>query len=208
MGKRDCPVKYNCLEPETALGNAAGRFSLFTYGTLYCATAHIGCYAEGLRTFRVSPKMRGLLTEDPSGRRAMANGHLPSGWREDHILVRLLPGAGTRFLDVDAESTREFLSKELQVELADLGVSGLLTEEHVYGPDRRVARQIAAWAVAQRDREGHRLVQGIAYRSDYGGHRCWAVLSDVDLVEAERCPIRAEDVELRSVAVEYGLTIR
>ncbi|MFH8219536.1 RES domain-containing protein [Streptomyces sp. NPDC018057] len=208
LGKRGQPLAYNRLEPETSQGSSAGRFSLATYGMLYCASDLAGCYAEALAHFRVHPKMRALIGGDwdrePS---TMRLGHLASGWREDHVLVRLLPPGDARFLDVDASATREVLMKELHSELSAWGVENGLTDEHIHGRDRRIARQIAAWTVAQRNRTGHRLAQGIAYRSGYGGRQCWAVLQDVDLAHAERRPVRLEDPALQEVATEYGLRL-
>ncbi|MET7854148.1 RES domain-containing protein [Streptomyces avermitilis] len=208
LGKKGHPVEYNRLEPETSQGSSAGRFSLATYGMLYCASDPAGCYAEALTRFRVQPKMRGLIGthwDNQSGN--MGLGQLGSGWRDDHILIRLVPAKDAWFLDVDSEATRAVLSKELHNEFEAWGVASPLTDEHIHGRDRRIARQIAAWTVAQRNRAGHRLAQGIAYRSGYGGHRCWAVLSDVDLETAEQRPIRLEDTALRKVAAEFGLRL-
>lgn len=137
----------------------------------------------------------------------MKLGHLASSWRDTHILVRLKLAPDARFLDVDADATRAVLARELRQDFDAWGIEGPLSEEHIHGRDRRVARQIAAWTVAQRNAEGHLLAQGIAYRSGYGGRRCWAVLSDTEYVEAERRPILAESVELKEVAREYGLTV-
>ncbi|MFJ9885161.1 RES domain-containing protein [Streptomyces sp. NPDC091287] len=208
LGKSSDPLKFNRIEPETIEGSSAGRFSLFTYGMLYCASEQAGCYAEALAHFRVQPKMRELLADEPVAAGRMKLGHLASSWRDTHILVRLKLASDARFLDVDADATREVLRRELRHEFEAWGIEGPLSEEHIHGRDRRVARQIAAWTVAQRNAEGHRLAQGIAYRSGYGGRRCWAVLSGTDYVEAERRPILAESVELKEVAREYGLTVR
>ncbi|MDU8995860.1 MULTISPECIES: RES domain-containing protein [Streptomyces] len=208
LGKRDHPKEYNRLEPETSQGSSAGRFSLATYGTLYCASDPAGCYAEALAPFRVHPKLRGLIGHEWDERPShMRLGHLASGWREDHILVRLEPAKDAQFLDVDAEATRAVLARELRGELAAWDIEPPLTDPHIHGRDRRLARQIAAWTVAQRNDAGHRLAQGIAYRSGYGGRTCWAIFHDVDLVEAERRPIQPESPELRAVAAEYGLRV-
>ncbi|MEK8144379.1 hypothetical protein NKH18_28770 [Streptomyces sp. M10(2022)] len=93
-------------------------------------------------------------------------------------------------------------------ELRAFGIVGYLTDKHLRGRDRRITRQVAAWAVAQRNDEGHQLVQGITYRSGYAGYQCWAILRDTELKEEERRPIRLEDRDLREVASEYELTIR
>ncbi|MET7762359.1 RES domain-containing protein [Streptomyces sp. NPDC005393] len=208
LGKKKKPVEYNRLEPETSQGSSAGRFSLATYGMLYCATDPAGCYAEALAHFRVHPELRRLIGSDWDNRPStMRLGHLASGWREDHILVRIVPAKDARFLDVDSVATRAVLTKELHNELEAWEVGSPLTDEHIHGRDRRIARQIAAWTVAQRNQAGHRLAQGIAYRSGYGGRQCWAVFGDVDLEQAERRPIRLEDAALREVATEYGLKL-
>ncbi|MFF5004937.1 RES domain-containing protein [Streptomyces phaeochromogenes] len=209
LGKGSAPLRYNQIEPETINGSAAGRFSLFTYGTLYCASDLAGCFAEALAGFRVDPRMRSLMSgdEEVPGPQPMRLGHLASSWRQERILVRLMPAAEARFLDVDAEETREVLADELKGDLSEWDVQPPLEDHHIHGPDRRIARQIAAWSVAQRNSAGHQLIQGIAYRSGYGGRRCWAILSTTELAEAERRPVLAESVELQEVAREYGLTV-
>jgi hypothetical protein len=209
LGKAGNPLRANQVEPETVEGSAAGRFSLLTYRTLYCASDLAGCFAEGLAPFRVDHRLRHLIASDIDAPRPgqMQIGHLPSSWRSERILVRLKPAATARFLDVDAEQTRAVLADQLRSELKALGVDPPLTDKHIHGYDRRIARQIAAWSVAQRKSDGHQLVQGIAYRSGYGGRRCWAILGDTELTEEERRPIPPEQVELQEVAREYGLTV-
>ncbi|MFE3716454.1 RES domain-containing protein [Streptomyces cyaneofuscatus] len=207
LGKASDPLRFNRIEPETAEGSSAGRFSLFTYGMLYCASEQAGCFAEALAHFRVHPKMRELLAGQPVTPGLMRLGHLASSWRDTHILVRLKLSPDAQFLDVDDEATREVLARELKTEFGEWGIDGPLSDEHIHGQDRRVARQIAAWTVAQRNADGHQLAQGIAYRSGYGGRRCWAVLSGTEYSEAERRPILAESLELKEVAREYGLTL-
>ncbi|GLF96564.1 RES domain-containing protein [Streptomyces yaizuensis] len=209
LGKRSNPVEYNLLEPATSEGSSAGRFSLATYGMLYCASDPDGCYAEALAYFRVGPEVRATSGPDYADWPAhlMKPGHLPQGWRQNHSLVRLVPAGDARFLDVDSPATREWLTKELHHELKAWDVQGVLGDDDIHGRNRQIARQIAAWTVAQRNGDGHRLAQGIAYRSGYGGRQCWAVLSDVDLVRAETHPIRLEDGALQDVAREYGLRL-
>jgi len=209
LGKTENPLMSNQALPETVEGSAAGRFSLLTYPVLYCASDLAGCYAEALAPFRVDPRLRDLLTPDDAARTTgmMQIGTVASSWRRERILVRLKPATSARFLDVDAEKTRAVLADELSSELEALGVDAPLTDKHIHGTDRRIARQIAAWSVAQRNADGHRLVEGIAYRSGYGGRRCWAILGDAELTEQERRPIHAESVELQEVAREYGLTV-
>lgn len=209
LGRASAPVVYNQVEPDTFGGSSAGRFSLFSYSMLYCASEPDGCFAEDLARYRVAPKVRHLMSgSDTNGSEWMKTGDIPSSWREERILVRLIPSQRSRFLDVDSEETRDVLAADLKDDLSAMGVEGSLTDEHIHGRDRRVARQISAWAVAQRNEAGHQLVQGITFRSSYGGRRCWAILGDTDLKEVERCPIRMEDPALHAVAREYGLTIR
>ncbi|MEU5397508.1 RES domain-containing protein [Streptomyces tibetensis] len=208
LGWAEDAISYNQVEPETFDGSAAGRFSLFSYGTLYCASYPAGCYAEALAPYRLAPKVRELMEgSDPSAGQ-MALEDIASSWRDNRILVRLIPVHQAQFLDVETEETRAVLARDLRGELRDFGVEGPLTDQHMHAKDRRITRQIAAWAVAQRNEAGHQLVQGITYRSSYGGHRCWAILRDTELKEVERRPIRVEDPALREVADEYGLTVR
>lgn len=209
LGRAREPVIYNQVAPETIKGAGAGRFSLYSYGMLYCASTPAGCYAEALAPFRVDPLVRGMMDDALAGGTGrMAVGDLPSSWRAERILVRLVPPPQARFLDVESEQTRLVLADVLKDELGELGVHGALEDEHIHGRDRRVSRQIAAWAVAQRNDDGHQLIQGIAYRSGYGRRQCWAILRDTELKEEERRPVRLEDVDLHDVAREYGLTVR
>ncbi|MYX41788.1 RES domain-containing protein [Streptomyces sp. SID89] len=208
LGWAHAPVRYNQVEPDTFSGSSAGRFSLFSYGMLYCASDLAGCFAEALAHFRVDPVIRALMSDAEPNSDLMGIGQVPSSWRDERILVRLVPTAEAAFLDVDSEDTRKALAGELGAELAKWGVTGPLTDRDIYGRDRRIARQIAAWAVAQRDIEGGQKYQGITYRSLYGGCQCWAILRDTPLREEERRAIRAETAELQEVAREYGLTVR
>ncbi|MFE5406631.1 RES family NAD+ phosphorylase [Streptomyces sp. NPDC056580] len=208
LGWAHDPIRYNQVEPETFSGSSAGRFSLFSYGMLYCATDLAGCFAEALAHFRVDPFIRSLMSDAEHNSDLMGIGQVPSSWRDARILVRLMPPRDARFLDVDSDETRKVLAAELEIELSKWGVAGSLTDEHIHGKDRRIARQIAAWAVAQRNDAGHQLFQGIAYQSGYGGRQCWSILHDTPLTEVERRDIRVEAVELQEVAREYGLTVR
>ncbi|MFF9010905.1 RES domain-containing protein [Streptomyces goshikiensis] len=202
------PIRFNQVEPETFSGSAAGRFSLFSFGMLYCASAPTGCYAEALAYYRVDPKIRALMSDAEPSSDVMGIGQLPSSWRQDRLLVRLDLAPGAQFLDVDSETTRKILADALHGEFSKWNVTGPLTDDHIHGKDRRIARQIAAWAVAQRNDDGHQLIQGIAYRSGYGGRQCWAILRDTEVHEVERRTIQVEDPDLQEVAREYGLTIR
>jgi hypothetical protein len=203
------PIEYNRVEPDTFDGSAAGRYSLYSYSTLYCASTPAGCYAEALAPYRIGPKIRELMgNAGVSNPHLMAMGHIPSSWREERILVRLIPTDRTQFLDIETDETRAVLASDLKEELSAIGVTGQLTDDDLHGPNRRITRQVAAWAVAQRNADGHHLVQGITFRSGYGGRRCWAILRDTELTEVERCAIRVEDVSLQEVASEYGLTVR
>ncbi|MER6738139.1 RES domain-containing protein [Streptomyces puniciscabiei] len=208
LGWAEDAISYNQVEPETFDGSSAGRFSLFSYGMLYCASDPAGCYAEALAPFRLAPKVRELMEGSAVGPGQMALRDIASSWRDMRILVRLVPVHQAQFLDVETEQTREELARDLRAELRAFGVEGPLTDEHMHGKDRRITRQIAAWAVAQRNEAGHQLFQGITYRSSYGGRRCWAILRDTELKEVERRPIQVEDRALKEVAREYGLTVR
>lgn len=207
LGKAKEPLKYNKISSEDDRRSGGNRWSLVSYGTLYCASELDGCFAEALAPFRVEPGLRAIIGDDWQQPYYMTPGNLPQDWRTRHTLVRLQPAKEARFLDVDDEQNLRMLSLELKQQLAELGVDGL-TAEHIQGPNRRVTRQIAAWAIAQRTAEQGRLIHGIAYRSRFGMRQCWAIFSDVDLEEVESQPIWPETDGLRSVAEEYGLTIR
>src|SRR5690606_175286 len=91
LGWVEAPISYNQVEPETFEGSSAGRYSLFSYGTLYCASRPAGCYAEGLAKFRLSPKVRGLMAGTAPGPGQMALRDIPSSWRDSRILARPVP---------------------------------------------------------------------------------------------------------------------
>ncbi|MEV8311818.1 RES family NAD+ phosphorylase [Streptomyces flavidovirens] len=207
LGKAKDPLKYNQISAEDDSRSGGNRWSLVSYGTLYCASSLDGCFAEALAPFRVDPELRAIIEDDWQEPYYMTPGTLPQDWRTRHTLVRLQPAKEARFLQVDDEQTLKTLSRELKGELAALGV-GALTPEHVRGADRRVTRQIAAWAIAQRTPHQGRLIHGIAYCSRFALRECWAIFSDVDLEEVESQPIWPETDGLQAVAVEYGLTIR
>lgn len=207
LGKAKDPLKYNKISNEDGSVSGGNRWSLVSYGTLYCASDFEGCFAEALAPFRVDPQLRAVIGDDWGDPRFMDPGHLPQDWRTRHQLVRLQPAKDTRFLDVDDERTLKILSAELRGELADLNVSAL-TPEHIQGPDRRVTRQISAWAITQRNEAQEQLIQGIAYRSAFASRQCWAIFSGTDFDEVESQPIWPETEGLRTVAAEYGLTIR
>ncbi|WP_267243107.1 RES family NAD+ phosphorylase [Streptomyces sp. PR69] len=207
LGKAKDPRKYTYISPEDDSRSGGSRWSLVSYGTLYCASELDGCFAEALAPFRVAPELRAVIDDDWQQQAYMPPGHLPRDWRTRHTLVRLRPDKEARFLDVDDEQTLLTLSAELKEQLGRLGVD-CLTQESIQGPDRRVTRLISAWAIAQRTERQGRLIHGIAYRSRFGLRQCWAVFSDVDLEEIESQPIWPEAEELRTVAEEYGLTIR
>ncbi|MER5465924.1 RES family NAD+ phosphorylase [Streptomyces sp. NPDC002668] len=207
LGKAKDPRKYNQISPEDDSRTGGNRWSLVSYGTLYCASELDGCFAEALAPFRVDRGLREIIGDDWREPYFMNPGNLPQDWRTRHTLVRLQPAKEARFLDVDDEQTQHTLSRELKEELAQLGVDGL-TPQHIQGSNRRVTRQIAAWAITQRNPQQGRLVHGIAYRSRFGMRQCWAIFSDVDLEEVERQPIWPETEGLRTVAEEYELIIR
>lgn len=209
LGKAKEPLKYNRISPEDDSRSGGNRWSLLSYGTLYCATDLDGCFAEALAPFRVDPGLRALIGDDWDDPYFMSPGTLPQDWRTRHTLVRLQPTPEARFLDVDDERTLRALSAELKEELSRFSITEL-TLEHIQGPNsnRRVTRQISAWAITQRDSRQGRLIHGIAYRSRFGMRQCWAIFSDVALEEVERQPIWPETPELGRVAEEYGLKIR
>ncbi|WP_330288689.1 RES family NAD+ phosphorylase [Streptomyces sp. NBC_00576] len=207
LGKAKNPRKYDKISREDDSRSGGNRWSLVSYGTLYCASDLDGCFAEALEPFRVDPELREFIGDDWNEPYFMNPGHLPQDWRTRHTLVRLQPAKEAQFLDVDDEQTLRTLSEELKEELERFDITDL-TPEHIQGTNRRVTRQIAAWAIAQRDPQQGRLVHGIAYRSRFGMRQCWAIFNDVDLEEVESQPIWPETEGLRRVAEEYGLTIR
>ncbi|MGW7313125.1 RES domain-containing protein [Streptomyces sp. NPDC054854] len=206
LGKANEPLKYDTISREDASSRGGNRWSLVSYGTLYCATDQEGCYAEALAPFRVHPTTLRDAAEDWKGPSYMLPGQLPRDWSTRHTLVRLQPVKEARFLDVDDEETLEALSRELHHELAALGVPRLTTAD-IQGFNRLVTRQISAWAITQRTgpSEQERRIHGIAYRSRFGLRQCWAVFSDVELRQVESSLVFPEAEALREVADEYGL---
>lgn len=206
LGKAKEPRKYEKISREDDSSAAGNRWSLVGYGTLYCASDHDGCFAEALASFRVHPTMREVIADDWQEPYYMTPGKIPRDWTTRHTLVRLQPSKDARFLDVDDEGTLDTLSRELKDELAEHGVDQLTTE-HVQGFNRRITRQISAWAVAQRTEQQERLIHGIAYRSRFGMRQCWAIFSDVHLDQVESSLVFPEAEALRTVADEYGLVM-
>ncbi|MFD5935834.1 RES family NAD+ phosphorylase [Streptomyces sp. NPDC060333] len=206
LGKANEPLKYETISKADASSPGGNRWSLVSYGTLYCATDPDGCFAEALAPFRVHPTMLEVVAEDWKDASYLPPGHLPRDWSTRHTLVRLQPVKEARFLDVDDERTLKALSRELRHELAALGVPRL-TPAHTQGFNRRITRQISAWAITQRTgpSERERLIHGIAYRSRFGLRQCWAVFSDVELKQEESSLVFPEAEALRQVADEYGL---
>ncbi|GLX19722.1 MULTISPECIES: RES domain-containing protein [Streptomyces] len=208
LGKYKEPVKYETISQEDHAQTGGNRWSLVSYGTLYCASEHDGCFAEALAPFRVHPAMREVIADDWPEPAFMTPGKMTREWTTSHILVRLRPPAEARFLDVDDERTLATLSRELGDKLAEQGVERLTTE-HIQGFNRRITRQISAWAITQRTGPGQqeRLIHGIAYRSRFGMRQCWAVFNDVELTQEESTYISPQSDALLRVADEYGLTM-
>ena len=105
LGKAENPRKYNKISREDDSRSGGNRWSLVSYGTLYCASDLDGCFAEALAPFRVDPELREFIGDDWNEPYFMRPGHLPQDWRTRHTLVRLQPAKEARFLDVD-ESRR------------------------------------------------------------------------------------------------------
>ncbi|WP_329077345.1 RES family NAD+ phosphorylase [Streptomyces niveus] len=206
LGKAKDPRKYNQISREDDTRSGGNRWSMVSSGTLYCASELVGCFAEALAPFRVDPELRELIGDDWQDPYFMNPGTLPRDWRTRHTLVRLQPAKDARFLDVDDDDTLHALSQDLKAELSEWGIADL-TPDHIQGANRRVTRQIAAWAISQRDPQQGRLIHGIAYRSRFGMRQCWAIFNDVDLDEVERQPIWPETEGLLTVAEEFGLTV-
>jgi hypothetical protein len=69
---------------------------------------------------------------------------LPKAWREGRALYRLNYPAGW-WVDMTSTSTLTALSRHLEDELADLGITGRLTTAHIAGDDRAITTLIATW---------------------------------------------------------------
>ncbi|MFD7628048.1 RES family NAD+ phosphorylase [Streptomyces sp. NPDC059851] len=209
LGKSPHPVTYETISSEDAAEKGGNRWSLASYGTLYCASEPDGCFAEALAPFRVHPDMLEVIADDWQEPSFLAPGKLPRDWSTSHTLVRLQPPKEARFLDVDDDRTLKTLSDELSAKLAEQGVDRLTTQ-HVQGPNRRITRLISAWAITQRTGPAHqeRLIHGIAYRSRfYGMRQCWAVFNDLELKQLESSLVFPTSEALRGVADEFGLTM-
>ncbi|MGW7002588.1 RES family NAD+ phosphorylase [Streptomyces sp. NPDC054933] len=207
LGKAEQPTKYSKITAEDNDRSGGNRWSIVGYGILYCATDLDGCFAEALAPFRVDPEMRAIIGDSWEDPYYLNPGTLPQDWRTRHTLVRLQPAKDARFLDVDDEQTLHTLTHELRTELSHFGVEKL-TAEHIQGADRRITRQISAWAISQRTPRQDRLIHGITYCSRFGMRQCWAIFHDVPLELVEQRPIWLETEGLRTVAAEYALTIR
>ncbi|WP_435218284.1 RES family NAD+ phosphorylase [Streptomyces sp. bgisy034] len=207
LGKAKKPLTYNTIEASETDLLSGNRWSLVSYGTLYCASEIEGCFAEALEPFRVHPELRAVIQDDWHEPYFMPPGTLPLDWRTRHSLVRVQPDKKARFLDVNHDETLTALDRHLRPTLKELRIRAL-TDDHIQGPDRRLTRRIAAWAITQRTPHQARLIQGIAYRSRFASRQCWAIFSDCDLEYVETQPIWPESEGLSTVAKHYGLTIR
>ncbi|MFD0056950.1 RES family NAD+ phosphorylase [Streptomyces sp. NPDC127168] len=207
LGKAKEPLKYNQIAAEDADLPGGNRWSLVGRGALYCASEIEGCFGEALDPFRVDPELKAIAEEDWPQPYYMSPGTLPLDWRTRHTLVRLQPDKEARFLDIDDDETLHTLTLDLQHELAGFEVDKL-THDITQGPDRRITRTIAAWAVTQTAENGSPLIQGIAYRSRFAARQCWAIFAGVELHEVESQPVWPETEGLLAVARAYELTIR
>ncbi|MFF4445129.1 SAV_2336 N-terminal domain-related protein [Streptomyces sp. NPDC001502] len=201
------PLKYSYTLDDSGASGAQDRWSGPNQGTLYGASDIDGCFSEALAPFRVAPDMRDLVGEDwNTDAGFLAPGHIPRDWLTRHVLTRLLPPLEAHFLDVNDDATLQVLSHVLRPELDYLGVERL-TVSDMNGSERGISQGIGAWARAQRTPTGEHCIQGITFRSRWGGHRCWGIFEGVGVRQAETQPIRPETKGLQRVAAEFGLTV-
>ncbi|MFJ8078232.1 RES domain-containing protein [Streptomyces sp. NPDC096176] len=207
LGKR-VPVTYEQIRREDADSSAGNAWSLVGYGTLYCATEQEGCFAEALAPLRPHPDWLSTAQEDWGSEGKDAPGRLPPKWTSRHMLVRLELPKDAQFLDVDDEQTLKALSMERQLRrVLDGNAVEQLAREHIQGFNRKITRAISAWAISQRDEQGGRLIHGIAYRSRFGMHQCWAVYNDVAMTILSSSLVFLDDEALLRVADDYHLQV-
>ncbi|MGW2397257.1 RES domain-containing protein [Kitasatospora sp. NPDC001664] len=182
------------------------RFDILGCGILYFSTTLQGCFAETIARFRVSAKMRAMVADEWRQRGFMEAGSVSAEWRDRRCAVRVTADHRAQFLDVESARTHDYLTTELAEQLAALKID-YLDVPVVRGPDRRVTRQMCAWARRVHSLPGGPAFGGVRYISRLGDWECWAVFEDTGLVEAERIDIPVATPELVEIAQLYDLTI-
>lgn len=207
VGRISDPLAIRLPDPATLASPTAGnRFDSpdASYGVLYFGTSREVCFREILARFRPEPSLAALVKDEWQQLGWMEVGSLSREWREARGIVRVSPEP-MPFLDLEHPETLEHLRYELSLGLSALGVQDLDVST-VRGPDRRVTRLISDWAI-HADLEAGPL-GGIRYKSRLATDQdCWAVFGDVDLEQIEAAPLAKEDVDLRTVARQYSLTV-
>ncbi|MFI7386581.1 RES domain-containing protein [Streptomyces sp. NPDC049813] len=208
LGKKPDPLRYDRLTPADERSPAGNAWSGIAHGTLYCATQQDGCFAEALAPLRVHPELREYVDVDWHEPYFVGPGKIVRDWSAKHTLVRLEPAKGSRFLDIDDDTTLKALTAALEPRLAGLGVTPpALTRDHTQGSHRRLTRAIARWAHEQRTPQGAPSIHGIAYKSRFGMRQCWAVFDNTTVERLESTYVFPESLPLRTVAHEYGLQL-
>jgi len=204
VARADQPLMATVIDPsDAALPNAGNRFDIAGGGVLYFASHPLGCYAETLARFRPTPKMRALL-KDENG--FMFCGGVPQDWRFRRLQVKVALIDSLPFVDLEDVQTREFLSNELALEWAALGIDDLDVSV-IRGSNRLVSRAIAQWAYAASDDGEVPLYSGIRYVSRLGNHECWAVFDGTQVNEISRSTITQSNPDLVEMARRFGLRV-
>jgi hypothetical protein len=208
VARGDDPLAVPIASDGAGTGGA-NRFDALTmdYGVLYFGTTLEACFAETLARLRPSLEMLALVEDEWAELGFMEVGRVPSDWRTRRSAVHVRLTSGTKFLDVDAPETHQYLRSELALGLSALGLKDLDVST-VRGPDRRVTQMISEWAYLNGDRFGD--IAGIRYESRIGSEwECWALFHDiaVELAVVGTLPIEADMPELLAIAKLFGLRV-
>ena len=171
---------------------------------LYAASGPDGAFAETLARFRPTATMRNLPIEGDE--HLMAVGAVPADWRTRRQLVRFRLNDPLPFLDVDTPETHTFLTAEMAPALEVLGVD-CLDIAHMRSANRFLTREVAQWAYAAMDDEGHPIFSGIRYASRLGAYECWAIFDGTEVEQLEARAIERTNSELEAIARSFDLTI-
>lgn len=192
--------------------NAGNRFDApaGTFGTVYFGTTLQCCYGEILSRLRPQNQLADLVRVDWQERGFLAPGEVSAAWRHERVAVRArLTSTPSAFLDVEHLETRVVLEHELASVMDRLGITEIDVAE-IRGRDRRLTREIAAWAHRQTTDAGEPRFAGIRYLSRLSTDwECWGIFANPPqaVEQLEQSPIQATDAALLEVARTFGLRV-